>query len=127
MVPRILTTLLCLILTVTLASAQSPKWVVKRWSNDHAPILNWINTECAPKDASGIVGAILSEGPPSHDYVIYVWCRQDKSSVQWEGTSPPFQNQWEVFIMDGIAAGSVAMIGIIKGQKGDSVIAFRRK
>jgi hypothetical protein len=96
-------------------SAQTADWVYFTQRSNHDKLEDFVNTQCKPKDNSGIVGMIwVSTGAQQRIYDLHVWCRKDDASnVLWRKKIDPFSKGSE----DGVAArlqlGKISIIGIV--------------
>jgi len=121
----VLSGLLLIFMATSTAHAQPLRWVSQSFENSSAGVPAFVNT-CAPKDSSGIAGMVLmNAGDHGTDFTVVVWCRPDKSNVRWtmttRGTS---EGVMADIIGDSLALGD-ALVGVIRGTNGNTVLLLK--
>lgn len=88
-------------------------------------IVDFLNGDgCRPNDPSGIVGYVMMNADKT--YETYVWCRSDDNEkVRWSPRNYDTTGDWHKVIQDGLSAGSQAFIGVVRGEKGNTVFVVR--
>ena len=88
-------------------------------------IVDFLNGDgCIPNDPSGIVGYVMMNADKT--YETYVWCRSDgNEKVRWSPRNYDTTGEWHKVIQDGLSAGSQAFIGVVRGEKGNTVFVVR--
>ena len=80
-------------------------------------IEEWVNTECQPRDGSGIRG-FVSQSAPGNAYDLHVWCRKDHSNIKWKGYPREWKPETMQKLIDGFKTGNRALVGLYNGLGG---------
>ena len=100
-------------------------WKYKIFANDIQAIAPWVNSECGPKDTSGVKGFVAQDSKGG-DYKVYVFCRMDRSTTDWTvDTVPGGVPEFAAGLAARFDIGRTGLIGFLSRTGSDVIVLLR--